>query len=364
MKRALFITHDVSIYGASRSLQAITNNYVNKDFEIDLAITTSFRGKNDKNEISRLFNIKHDRIFEFHLPLSFCWANKPSVPLSIRIKNLLSRLLRWRLRLFISRNRYDLIYLNSLVLHSLITKNENYVIHVREVFDRVSSDVIEDLKKAKGIIFIDEATRNAFSIEFRNAIILNNPFDMRGVEKTNKLPGKFTNEPRTIISMLGQLFESKGTRFIIDSFLKSPENKNALLLIVGKGDAQYLEDCKKQADNAPNVIFYGEEAAIEKIYGVSDFIIRGESIPCIGRTVYEGLYSGCEVIMPGYSSGNMLGLEDRFINSVHFYEPRNTNSLVHILNQCIGRKITERKYHSNIDQYIRQFDSFLTTATE
>lgn len=365
MRRALFITHDVSIYGASRSLQAITSNYKG-DLQIDLAINKSFRKKNNKAEISRLFSIEKERIFEFSLPFSFCWVGKPNISLGARLKNLLAWLTRGRLQKFITHNQYDFIYLNSLVLHPLVNKkNENYFIHVREVFDQTNPNAIKNLKRAKGIIFIDKATREAFGNEdFRGEIILNNPFDMRMVEKINDHQIQFSNESRTVISMIGQIHDGKGTQFIINSFLHAPNNKDALLVIVGKGDSRYIENCKKQVGDAQNVIFYGEETVIKKIYKISDFIIRGESFPCIGRTVYEGLYSGCEVIMPENRPGNKLGLEEIFMNYVHFYEPRNMEDLIRVLNNCIGRKITTRKYRSNIDEYMNKFDLFIKTLID
>jgi hypothetical protein len=360
MIKALFITHDVSgIYGASRSLQALLCNYNNRDIKIDLAVNKKFIGHNSLTRISRLFKVDSGAIFEFYLPFSFCWVGKSRAPLPVVLKNTLSVLTRKSLEKFIKREKYDVVYLNSLVLHSLINKHDNYIIHVREIFDHSDSTVIQNLKQAKGIIFIDQSTSDVFRNEyFKNKIILNNPFDMRNVKdaSANVL---LLNEQRTVISMVGQIHEGKGTLFIIQTFLKSDMNRDAILLIVGGGNPNYIAACKKEAEGKSNIIFFGEEPEIEKIYKVSDYIIRGESLPCIGRTIYEGLYSGCHVIIPGDVMDNALGIDDEFAKLVHFYEPRNSEDLKKVFADCIGRKVKDREYKSNVEDYVKKFHSFL-----
>jgi glycosyltransferase involved in cell wall biosynthesis len=360
MIKALFITHDVSVYGASRSLQALLSNYQNHGVQIDLAINKKFFGKNDHVKVSSLFKVDADAIYEFYLPFSFCWVGKSKMPIPVVLKNKLSVLARSQMRRFIDEKKYDVIYLNSLVLHSLITTNVNCIIHVREIFDNSDETVIQNLKRARGLIFIDQSTRDAFKdVPFRNAIILNNPFDMNKVEGVSVTSLPLSTEKRTVISMIGQIHEGKGTLFIIKAFIRTPNNANAILLIVGGGDENYMLACKKAAKGKGNIIFLGEQSEIEKVYRISDYIIRGESMPCIGRTIYEGLYSGCHVIIPGTSNDNSLGIENEYQNFVHFYEPRNDNALGNVFSKCIGNKITNRKYNSNVKEYVEKFHSFL-----
>ena len=360
MIKVLFITHDVSIYGASRSLQTLLNNYDNENVQVDLAVNKKIVGKQDKADIGRRFNVPEESIVEFYLPFSLCWSGQPALPFQVKIKNMLSRLTRSALNNFIKKENYDAVYLNSLVLHTLVTKEVKFITHVREVFDRTHHDVIRNLKKAKGIIYIDQSTHDAFAGELvEHSIILNNPFDMRRVQQASSPDVPAERTARTVFSIIGQVQEGKGTLFIIQSFIQSTENTNGTLLIVGGGDEDYTRRCKQEAAGRSNIIFYGEESSIEKIYKISDYIIRGESFPCIGRTVYEGLYSGCDVIIPGSKADNTLGIESFFLDSVHFYEPRNIVALAKIFDRCMGNKITKRTYTSNVNEYVGKFHSFL-----
>ena len=80
---------------------------------------------------------------------------------------------------------------------------------------------------------------------------------------------------------------------------------------------------------------------VNGIYAISDFIIRGEECFGVGRTVYEGLYSGCNVIIQGERQIDLFKISgyDKFKKKIFFYEPRNPEILrktvISVVNNCL-----------------------------
>ncbi|MDP3110490.1 MAG: glycosyltransferase [Thermodesulfovibrionales bacterium] len=362
---ALFITHDVGNYGASRSLQLLLKNY--KGINIDLIIKKELRRKNDLLSIRERFGKEIRTIREYYLPFAFCYKYKPDFTLKILVYKTIMELLwhfnKRNLYSVIRKGHYDYIYLNSLVLHPIITDDMPFVIHVRDIFDKSSQKAVASIKKAMAVIFIDEATKEPFSdTVLRNSIVLNNPFDMKPIEqyvREEVVKAGVNFQENTIFSLIGQVTEKKGVGFIIKSFMKA-SNKNARLLIVGGGDKKFIDEYKIMAKDDQRIIFWGEESDILKIYAVSDYVLRGESYQCIGRTIYEGLYSGCRVIIPG-DKNNMESIfeYDKFKDSIYFYTPRSNNELQNLFEELSDEKVGARTFRSNVDGYVRRFHEFV-----
>lgn len=362
---ALFITHDVSNYGASRSLQLLLRNY--KGINIDLIVKKDPLRKNDFVSIRERFGKGIRTIREYYLPFAYCYKYKPDITIKLLVYKTLMKFLwlfdKRNLYAAIRKGHYDYIYLNSLVLHPIITDDMPFVIHVRDIFDKSSQKAVSSIKKAMAVIFIDEATRAPFSdAALRNSIVLNNPFDMMPLkqyvrEDVVKVGVDF--QENTIFSLIGQVTEKKGVGFIIKCFMKV-SNENDRLLIVGGGERKYIAEYKIMARDDRRIIFWGEESDILKIYAVSDYILRGESYHCIGRTIYEGLYSGCRVIVPG-DKNNMESIfeYDKFKDSIYFYTPRSNNELQDLFEELSDEKVGARTFHSNVDDYVRRFHEFV-----
>lgn len=365
MIKALFITHDISIYGASRSLQTLLRNYSAGDIRIDLMINRRILGKNDIPAVSKLFGPHVQNIYEGYLPFESVVVGTPKGSSGLFVKNLFYRLNRGKLLRWLRREKYDVVHLNSLVMHSLITEDLPFLIHVRELFDLSEPSVLTSLHKARGIIFIDDSTRKPFLNEkFNHSIVLNNPFDMKpGSQVAGERLLRLANERRTVIAMIGKIKDSKGNLFVLRSFMKSAMKERGVLLFVGEADDDaFLSQCKAESGPGENVVYYGEETDIEQIYAVSDFIIRGEPYPCIGRTIFEGLYSGCHVIIPGTANDFPDTFDDSLKAFVHYYEPGSESALSSLLTSLNGTKVMERKYRSNARDYVEQFHLFLKKA--
>jgi hypothetical protein len=235
---------------------------------------------------------------------------------------------------------------------------------MRDIYDRSSKHALNNIKNAKGVIFIDEATRDPFlGVSFAHSIVLNNPFDMTLLSEYAKSHFNWPEQDftkRVIFSIIGGVTNKKGVDFIIRSFMKL-RNDNARLLIVGRGEKNYESLCRRIALPDERIIFWGEERDILKIYSISDYILRGEEYQCIGRTIYEGLYAGCQVIIPAEDTKRKPMFEfDTFKHAIHFYQPRHDHELSGLLDRLSFNKVRKSSYYSNVDRYVRQFHLFIT----
>jgi len=365
--RALFITHDAGFYGASRSLQLLLRNY--PGIEIDLIVARRVIGGYRMVDLRERFGKQVRSLRKFHLPIDYCYRGKPANRLLLAAYRLLLRLFwmfdRHRLAHVIDAGGYDFIHLNSLVLHGLINRAHPFILHVREVYDGSNPAALQSARQARGLIFIDEATRKPFrDLGLTNSIILNNPIDMiPATAYRDYRPSRKDVKPdvHTVFSMIGVASEDKGTRFVIQTFMKM-RHTDARLLIVGGRERPALARYRRIARSDPRVIFWGEEPDIMKVYAITDYVLRGEEFPCIGRTVYEGLYAGCRVIIPGSDDSPPPLFEyDTFRDAIFMYAPRNDNALRGLFNRLAGEKIRERKLRSNVDAYVRSFHEFVSS---
>ena len=370
--RGLFVTHDIRNYGASRSLQLLLNNYQN--VSIDL-VTKKMLIKEDASieEIKSKFGPYIDKVLQFYLPFDYCYKYKPDATWKLLLFKLANRLM-WTLTKnrfynFVKQGNYDFIHLNSLVLHPIIKPGQPFFIHIRDIYDGSNDTALLNVQKARGVIFIDNATKDPFrSISLRNSIILNNPFNMTSVAEfdINQLMWlKPYVEKRVIFSIIGAVTEKKGVDFIIRNFMKL-KSDTATLLVVGSGDTNgeaYVTKCKKYAMKDSRIVFLGEVEKIEQIYAISDYILRGEEYQCIGRTIYEGLYAGCHVIIPADKNQLTSMFEyDKFKNMIFSYPPRNDAALLLLFERLSNVKVTERVFCSNVNAYVQEFHRFVTKS--
>jgi glycosyltransferase involved in cell wall biosynthesis len=365
VRKALFIIHDVGNYGASRSLQLLLRNL--KDCSVDIIVKQNLLNNLDDSVVREKFGKNVRNIFRTFLPYDLCFKGKSN---SLLI-NLRALCYQYLFRLFGKRKinailesaHYDFIHINSLILHPLIDEKYPFIIHVRELVDTDSYDsVATSLKKAQGVLFIDESTQAPFNmLEVGHNTILNNPFDMLSVSEY----GDWVDRERArlkaglVFAIIGGVKEDKGVHVAIEAF-RGLENRAARLLVVGRGDRGYEKRCKTLAGNDERIIFWGEEPEINKIYALCDVVIRGEDRQCVGRTVYEALYAGCGVIVPGFTSRVSEFFEyGRFREKFLLYEPRNVSALQQSMKMAQPIPWSRRQFLSNVDEYVDKFKEFV-----
>jgi len=288
------------------------------------------------------------------------------------IKQLLSYISILFLRIHIRKKGYWFVYLNSITLYPIINNSQNYFLHVREILDTSNfyyKKITRKMNKCKGVIFIDYSTYFPFIGIKAPSIIMNNPIDMESVKGLDlKMICKNLNIDlnNTVISILGTISEVKGVDFIINC-LNQSSNRNIILLVVGDIEDKknsYSKHCQVIAKINKNIRFIGEMADVTSIYAISDYIIRGEPVFAIGRTIYEGLYSGCKVIVPG----DIENCKDKIFNyyqykeKIIFYEPRNELDLIKKINQLGKVEKNLDDFVSNTQDYQRMHTSFINES--
>lgn len=361
MKRLkiLFVAHDVGLGGAARSLRELVRNY---DVEADLAVPRLTRTPDDAT-IREFFGARLGRITRWVLPWSEVYAGHPTVRQSVRshlVFPALWRAERYRFARHVRRERYDLVHLNSLVLHPMLTQALPMTLHVREILTEQHARVQSDARRARGVVFIDEATRKPFAAAPpRESIVLNNPVDMTGVgtlppDAAQRLAG----DPAKLIvfAMIGDVTDEKGVPFAIDAF-RAVRSADARLVLVGRvTDAQRAQLQTRIAGDR-RIVVWGPERDVAPIYTLADHVLRGEPYPCVGRTIYEALYAGCGVVVPGAGQG--LFETERFANRITFYPPRDRDAFVAALDSLARTKHVDKVGASNVAGYVAEFDRFV-----
>ena len=363
--KGLFITHNYGLYGASQSLQLLLKNI--QDTDVTLAIPyKEILTARKKNEIADLFGINQNRIKQFFLPWDNCFEGRKIGFFNIliqRIKNILWRVNKHWLYMEITKGKYDYVHLNSLTLNRLIVEKYPFFIHIREFLIENTKNRIDRIGQSKGVIFIDEAVKQPFeNYRPKNNIILNNPVDMKNVAHYSNKQSLF--DGHTVISIIARIVDEKGIEFIIKSFKRTSSVRLRLIIVGDKGDGfstGYKEYCKELSTEDNRIIFWGEEKNIDKIYGMSDYTVRGEIDFRMGRSILEALYSDCDVIVPISNEQIVKTNEElaKFKSKVHTYIPRDIGSLAKAFLNIDGRKVIKRNFQSNTDNYVNKFNEYI-----
>ncbi len=366
--KALFILHEgIFIYGANRSITGVLQNLT---YDYDLMICRSFTKRVDKAALRELMGRHLGNIYEVWMPRYRCqYYDKVSVfrECSHIVNNILAFFAAGRRRRLIKAGGYDYVHLNSLVLYPVIDDHARYVIHAREIINpqyRRIDQFVRALQAAAGIIYIDEATKLPIEKLMRGnrTLVLNNPFDMTQIAQVDyedSLRQCGVSLENTIFAMLGQVGDNKGSKFVLQAFMKH-KNPNSRLLIVGNHDHAYGRECEKMTKKDRRIIYCGELKNTGSVYRISDYIIRGEPQFCIGRTIYEGLFSGAGVIIPGRQSDIVkMQAGEELQERIFFYEPESEESLTEMIDQCSYRKQSDREFRSNIEGYMEQYNGFI-----
>jgi len=334
--------------------------HLNPGDTVDLVINKVMLARDNPNLywINKYYRNKIRNVYECYLPLDYCFNGRNTGLLfsaSARIHTLTDAASFSRIETIIQNGNYDYIYLSSLILHKIITGKHPFIIHVQEIYDGSNPAVFENVKKATGVIFVDTATKKAFEGIPLNSTIINLPFHQEAQQVHDT-----ALSTETVFAIIGTVIPVKGVDLVIRAFRKTAGKDNELW-IVGTGDPAYLRHCRTAAGTDPRIKFWGNVENIQLVYDNADFIIRGDPQQCTGRTVYEGLYSGCHVIVPG-SDPSLFHEYSRFKDMIHFYTPCSELDLITVIEQCAGEKVTHRRYFSNAAEYVARFNEFVKSS--
>lgn len=366
--RALFILQSGQfLYGASRSIEGLLKNI---DYDYDIMICKSFTNQIDQEAIRKRLGKNLKNIYIVWLPRFRCHffdKNGLISELSHYVNNIMAFLSSNSRKRIIRNGKYSYVHLNSLVLYPVIDEKSNFIIHAREIINpdyKLVNYLRSKLKRAAGIIYIDDATKVSVEENYVHpyTVLINNPFDMtkvKDVDYNETMKQYGFDETNTVFSMLGQIGKSKGSDIVINAF-HSVNDPLIRLLVAGNYNNPFAKQMMEKYKDDKRIIFCGELEDTTPIYRISDYIFRGEDQFCIGRTVFEGLYAGCAIVMPGKASDIMRVPEgERWNDRIFFYEPHNMNDLAKVIMTVANKKICNRTYNSNIDYYVKEYSSYI-----
>ena len=369
MKKILVINHSYNtVYGAAKSLRLLI---MKSNFLFDMIYPFAFRTGTAAGDIRNFYgkNVQH----VYCLPMTFKLdkiIEQNRVSVRKRLSNFVHEglaLLTAPCRKAISRKKeYDYVHLNSLILFPLIDEKSKYIIHVREVFqssDEAKKRIEQQLNRAAGVIFIGEAEKKPFAnIKVPN-IVLTNPFDMRYLKNysQNEICKKYSiSKDTVVIAMLGMISFEKGVLRVIEAF-EQTTRQDLVLLVVGKNNGSvYTQECLKHIEKSDSMIFIDELSDPGEIYCMADYVVRGEDYVGVGRTVYEALFSKCDVIIYDEEGKNFEAIQNEsgtFAERVHTYSDE--KSLTAIINQVHKVNKLNREYLSNTEQYMCKYENFV-----
>lgn len=374
MKKVLVINHSYNtVYGAAKSLRLLIQK---SSFSFDMIYPFAFRTGTTPGDIRNFYGENVGNVY--CLPMTFKLdkiIERKEIAIKKRITNFVHECLALLTspcrKVIAQKKEYDCIQLNSLILFPLINEKCKYIIYIREVFqgsDESRKQINRRLNRAAGVIFIGEAEKKPFvDIKVPN-IVLTNPFDMRYLENysQNEIYKKYSiNKDTVVIAMLGMIAAEKGVLRVIEAF-EQTTRQDVVLLVVGKNYSDvYTQECLKHITASDSMIYIGELTNPGEIYCMADYIVRGEDYVGVGRTVYEALFSKCDVIMYDEERRNFEAIRSEseiFCERVHTYSEG--KSLTAIIDQVHKVDKSKREYMSNTEQYISKYEKFVEVCCE
>jgi hypothetical protein len=235
----------------------------------------------------------------------------------------------------------SLIHLNSLVLLELVELIRKkrpgipIISHVREVLsqnlNKIDRQLIQDLDALIPIDYATEHRLKTLMPEYPSNRIcrVQNPF--MAVPFDGKSINIFFPSGVNVFAIIGEITLAKGVDFVCECFHEA-NLENAILIIFGDDESNYASSLKKHWSLLnKNILWSGHHDYLFErgIYNKIDVVVRGDLSFRTGRTVYEGLFSGSRVIIPGSNLELLVDSDlSSFSNKVEMYKPRDKKSLI------------------------------------
>jgi glycosyltransferase involved in cell wall biosynthesis len=130
-----------------------------------------------------------------------------------------------------------------------------------------------------------------------------------------------------IVSVFAPIGYQKGHDFLLEVIPKLPD---VLFLCVGSvTDYNLLEQLEKH----PNFKHLPQQKDMNELYAITDIVMRCEDYFPLGRTVFEGIYAGCFVLLP-YRKGDLLSEE--ITPQMYLYVARGIESCTYAIDTLVS----------------------------
>lgn len=372
--KALFIIHcQDPIYGASRSVGNLIRNL---DADVDIIFPVKI--KNDgitAEQIAKYYGPRVKNVWFLPQPerldiLKGRISRKGKIKSAV--KEVLYLLCKSKYKRIFREGNYDFIHLNSVTLFPILSKKWPMFIHVRDTFankdSRKSKAAQKKMNVARGIIFIDFACKELAPDVLSPAIVLINPFDQTCVKEVDreKAQKRFgIKEEQTVYAIAGNVSPFKGVDKAIEAFQQA-DLPHSVFLVVGSltennADPAFVGKIRQMAQQDSRIHLTDEVEEIEQIYRITDYVVRCDPMPALGRTVYEALYSGCGVILQndGTFTRELPNTTEEMQKKIFFYQVRDKKSMIEAYRQTNANPVQQRTYVSNVSDYVADFLTFV-----
>lgn len=370
--RQVIILHSRDLKGgACESVKLLIENI---GHPVDLIVPKGDSDYITMREIKRFYGKNVNEVFEFFLPYNYeqIEGSEHFDLGKIRLRSRLFQSHKKELYRFFCEKKYEHIHLNSFGLYTMLNKHFPMTLHIRE---NVKGDLLQllgiyqYLKQAKGLVFIDDVTKEPFKRLKVPNIVLANPVNQTMIEElsANEILEFFGFEKDTVIfTIAGAISEIKGQEFLIRTFNKFHEYPWKLL-IVGDGVVKDIKKCTHLAEGNPDIVFLGQlnKKRMLEVYRITDYIVRAEAFFAIGRTVYEGLYSGANLIIQGSEKDtHRIDNYERYKDRIFSYLPRDEQSFLNVLHQINGEKVKVHHGETNVRKYSELFNQWVNNVVK
>ena len=345
-----------TIYGAGTSLRLhwyiLQPDIIGEKISVSIFTRIGLLGllTSNKRNFDGVSNFKDFRRLVFALDQNYDYESVRSDVLVVfwrtvsrcvnRIVELLSLLY---LVVFCKIHRYDIIHFNSHVLVSAASRlakllgssKPRMIMHVRDFLARgLSPQERGYFNDVDTFICIDYSTQSRLIEELGSAfrsksVVIQNPFRTAAAGIFFDMGRYHVPFGKKVFAIVGAVISDKGVIKTCRSFVKA-EISDSVLVVVGNGED--VDDVVSICDNSMGRVFYlGEVPNLVDtgFFASIDYLVRGDSTFRTGRTVYEALYAGKIVILPG----NQEDLDNdknlaKFSEKVFFYDPLSEDGLL------------------------------------
>lgn len=350
MKQVIVLESKGLFGGAFESVSLLIRNIGHK---VDLIVPkSSSEDYVSKRMLKSTYGGNVENVYEFYLPYSVenTIACEAYDAYNMKRSYRLFQAHKKELYVFLDKKHYDHIHLNGMGLYPVLNRKFPMTLHMRQVFNGGRYEKEKRmffLRQSRAVIYIDQAAYKPFQKMRKDHLILFDPVDQTGINSISEpdiLNKYHIDKNCTIFTMAGTISEGKGVGFVIQAYQDYCKVNTfpSKLLIAGDGVAAYRKKCREIADNNPDILFLGRlsRQEMQEIYKISDYILRGESEPVIGMTVWEALYSGDGLVIQGDDNIRQEIIKGMGAcnNNIFTYEPRNAESLVKALLKAEGKK--------------------------
>lgn len=240
------------------------------------------------------------------------------------------------------KKQFEIIHFNSLVLVTIANnlrkitplKKSKFILHVREFL--LPGLSVRQKSKFNAIdlfVCIDTSTEMRLVQELgptvaRKTLIIQNPFQAAPFNQRFNFQKYNSRSPCVTFAIVGAICEEKGVLFACRSFLETRDKRGTLFVV---GDGVERENLLTLCDeSAGRIVFLGEICNLVEtgFFNSIDFLVRGDQSFRTGRTVFEALYAGKSVILPG--DNRDLSREpalSNFEEKITFYTPNSAEGL-------------------------------------